>query len=98
MAAEIDTLGDEWAYEPRAYANEAGQYLPDFEIKRLPGHTWFIEVKPTERSAVAATERMEIIWDSEPGATLSVFFLVDDDWRCLTAYGAGSDARRWQSR
>ncbi len=70
-AARLDASGIAWEYEPQCFADETGQYLPDFKI--------------TDRSAVAYTEvkgalrpdevagvqrRMEIIWSSEPAAML----------------------------
>ena len=77
VAGELDAGGDAWVYEPRAYANEGGQYLPDFEItdRALP---MFIEVRPTYESGLPARERMAIIWDSEPSAVLVV--MTADGW------------------
>lgn len=68
-AAELDAKGKSWTYEPRAFANQRGQYLPDFEViwgDRL----MFIEVKPTVELAQLVLERMEIILESLPGASL----------------------------
>lgn len=41
-AEQFDAWGDPWEYEPRCYASDAGQYLPDFVID---GEV-FVEVKP----------------------------------------------------
>jgi hypothetical protein len=60
-----------WDYEPRAYADETGQYLPDFYV--APYFFW--EVRPPSISvqeAVAALKRMHIIRSSEPHAILFV--------------------------
>lgn len=47
----LDSMQIEWEYEPRAFANERGQYLPDFKVQVLDcGRGEFvngyIEVKP----------------------------------------------------
>lgn len=73
-AAFLDSDEDagRWEYEPRAYANERGQYLPDFLIHGDSGAHYFVEVKPTVERALGVLERMEIILDSEPEAVLFV--------------------------
>ena len=93
FAALWDHLGWVWEYEPRAYASPAGQYLPDFLIvdDRCAGGCrhgpTFIEVKGTVAlDAVAGIQkRMEIILESEPGATL--ILVVEDGsafyWRTV---------------
>lgn len=74
VAASLDAEGLPWEYEPRAFANEHGQYLPDFLL--LPHNARaeriYLEVKPTIESALAVMERMQIIWDSEPDAVLAI--------------------------
>ena len=73
FAAELDDEGQEWVYEPRAFANQSGQYLPDFEVGRGSGTApTFIEVRPTIEGAYRAMFQMPIIWDSEPQAVLIV--------------------------
>lgn len=46
----LDAQGLEWTYEPRCFASDDGQYLPDFQIDgvRVLGsvHPIFVEVKP----------------------------------------------------
>jgi hypothetical protein len=70
VAAELDrTLPGRWEYEPRAFADESGQYLPDFVVDG----SMYVEVKPTIELALRATERMQIIWSSEPEAILVIF-------------------------
>lgn len=75
-AASLDEDGWEWSYEPRAYANEHGQYLPDFEIQPEADDpepiVAYAEVRPTLAGVYRAMEQMPIIWSSEPDATLMV--------------------------
>ena len=93
-AASLDAEGECWSYEPRAYADDRGQYLPDFEV--VYGATrLFIEVRPTVTKALEAMGRMEIIWSSEPTAFLMIdvpgkltFFRApsSDGWECHDRY------------
>lgn len=70
-AAYLDRLGLPWEYEPRCFANERGQYLPDFYV--LTGRSEvYLEVKGLLGDPVAALRRMEIVLDSEPKATLAL--------------------------
>jgi hypothetical protein len=77
LAGWFDRNAIPWAYEPGCFANETGQYLPDF---RLDGFAVgggnkrpiYVEVKPTLELADAAKRRMEIIWSSEPNADLLI--------------------------
>ena len=71
FAASLDERRIEWQYEPRAFANRAGQYLPDFQTTSAGGPV-FIEVRPTVAKARLGMDQMPIIWDSEPTATLLV--------------------------
>lgn len=68
MAAELDSYGNPWRYEPCAYASERGQYLPDFVVD-MPTKS-FIEVRATQERAAEAMPQMEIILESEPAAWL----------------------------
>lgn len=81
FAAALDRGGYQWTYEPHCFADETGQYLPDFLIEastRIVGHRdgpTYIEVKPPSIGAAdleAALSRMEIIWSSEPAAQLTL--------------------------
>lgn len=85
FAAWLDKHGLVWEYEPRAFAGEAGQYLPDFQLSgvrcswlRDPA-TVYVETKPKKWSdwddvSIEAHEnlmrRMGVIWESEPEAVL----------------------------
>lgn len=78
-AASIDGLPAAWAYEPQCFANQAGQYLPDFVLRWTLNDPWdveYVEIKPTRQAAETAVERMRIILDSEPEAILSVRYPV----------------------
>ena len=75
FAADLDATGGvEWIYEPRAYANAHGQYLPDFQVLTYDGTPMtqglFFEVRPTLERAYLAMTQMPVIWDSEPDADL----------------------------
>lgn len=69
MAATFDRTGIDWQYEPQCFADETGQYLPDF----LLGGETYVEIKPlvaTSAEIATAKKRMEIIFSSEPDAVL----------------------------
>jgi len=77
FAAELDEEGRRWSYEPRAFANQSGQYLPDFQVHpddegEADPYPTFIEVRPTVDGAYRAMSQMPIIWDSEPKACLII--------------------------
>jgi hypothetical protein len=90
-AARLDRrAGESWEYESRCFANERGQYLPDFRSVRTSGRyagdVTYIEVKPLNllpttlgpREAAEKIDpllqRMAIIWSSEPTAGLALVF------------------------
>jgi hypothetical protein len=90
-AAGLDRQGVRWAYEPRAYANGQGQYLPDFELLNPPGGVpVFIEVRPTLERAYQALAQMQIVLDSVPDA----FLMVDIPGEC--AWFSCPGARLWR--
>lgn len=76
-AASLDAHEVPWLYEPRCYANQRDQYLPDFELwgasPQIP--TVYLEMKGlvdrSEQSVRAFLDRMEVIWSSEPEARLT---------------------------
>lgn len=71
-AAHLDAAGITWEYEPRCFADETRQYLPDFLILDLRYPT-YVEVKgahPPKEEVEAIKKRMEVIWASEPDAFL----------------------------
>ena len=70
-AACLDKLGVSWEYEPRAFASENGQYLPDFFAAGS-----YIEVKGARFTWAEIGDilaRMEIIFASDPDADLWLF-------------------------
>ena len=73
-AAHFDAVGTPWEYEPLAFANEDGQYLPDFRVHGYPSlfSCEYYEIKPplSVREIPLWQMRMEIIWSSEPDAGL----------------------------
>ena len=75
FAQHLDAGSDcgEWQYEPRCYADETGQYLPDFAI----GSTIFYEVKPPSADFSEALKRMHIIRSTHPRAALCVVTQYD---------------------
>lgn len=84
FAQWLDLWGYEWKYEPSAFANETGQYLPDFWVARIPflrgdstvvDRECFIEVKPKIPADLnALTRRMSITRGSHPHACLLVVY------------------------
>ena len=61
-----------WEYEPVCFADETGQYLPDFRVWWGSEDYSYVEIKPTMAQVKPAAERMEIIFASEPDASLNV--------------------------
>lgn len=81
-AAWLDTLGIRWTYEPRAFANVRGQYLPDFQLHGVEilgsEREVFVEIKPTPASITRdVRSKAQIIWASEPDA-----FVVFESPQC----------------
>ncbi len=79
----LDESGSRWHYEPRCYAGPTGQYLPDFQRihESADGslHDIFTEVKAGVPAGLDALKaRMEIIWLSEPDATLEIVVVGRD--------------------
>ena len=70
-AAQLDAADLEWEYEPRCFADESGQYLPDFRVVNR-GCVVYVEVKGVlgTEDVEAVRRRMEIIWASEPASML----------------------------
>jgi hypothetical protein len=74
-----------WEYEPCAYANERGQYLPDFRLWEND-QLVFLEVKGWLGDPQPIMRNMEIVLDSEPTALLMLMVghpmdvPADADW------------------
>lgn len=84
-AEQWDAEGVEWKYEPRCFASERGQYLPDF---LLPGPWVYVEVKPVSflggiggypRYAAACARWLRIMKASDEDARLWLATSADDD-------------------
>ncbi len=74
-AAWLDQWGFNWEYEPRAFASDAGQYLPDFRLRDVPearadGQAGSLDIYVEVKSAGAQVDmdalgrRMQIIESS----------------------------------
>lgn len=86
-AAWLDKHGFDWEYEPKCFATDEGQYLPDFRITvHFAGQdrTAYIEVKPTWARSREANIRgcAEIIWASDPEA-LFINEIAESEWSML---------------
>ena len=77
FAAWLDQRGAKWSYEPRAFASEVGQYLPDFRVENVLNvrsgvrSHGYVEIKPKDpspeqRERIAA--QFSVIKASEPDA------------------------------
>lgn len=87
-------LGDRsgWAYEPRAYADEHGQYLPDFQLLGDDDDPpAFVEVKPTREAALGDIDRVRPIFASEPEAWIDITWpsLTRDGWDAISVHVGG---------
>jgi len=73
-AQSLDGEGTAWQYEPECFADEHGQYLPDFRADLGgPGDgRWWVEVKPQGADLDAALDKMHRILATEPEALLAV--------------------------
>lgn len=106
VAAFLDALDASWTYEPICFADESGQYLPDFSFATNEGTRVYAEVKPAALLDLEAVQnQMEIIWSSERECFLTII-TVDNDgtpelawigdpvtrgWRTLTDYMSRTD-------
>jgi hypothetical protein len=94
-----------WDYEPVCFADENGQYLPDFAYRMLDTRSgkWtqvYVEVKPRvddDDYWKTVTDRMAIIWASEPEAVLQ---LCEFDgelrvWQGVCYVTAGGAGHAW---
>lgn len=77
-AAHCDAFRDAWTYEPQCFADEHGQYLPDFLVSGE-----YVEIKNPHADIDAALNRMHAIRASEPQAPLTVVtgtWMSDNRW------------------
>lgn len=82
FAAQLDRAGvDNWQYEPMCFADESGQYLPDFHIPMFGEPNIYIEVKPTRQLAHQwLNSQMSVIWSTEPRAHLVAAWFDEDNY------------------
>lgn len=71
FAQYLDSVGLAWDYEPECFADETGQYLPDFLIGS-GDLTCYIEVKHSNADHTEAMKVMHRILSSRPTAALGV--------------------------
>lgn len=92
FAQVLDKAQFEWEYEPECYADQTGQYLPDFKVSATPGQgvlptPWFVEVKPFDVDLIVdGFDRMHIIRASHGDkAILTVCSLVPrfNEWKMM---------------
>lgn len=65
-AAWLDRQGRQWEYEPECFADEHGQWLPDFRVAKLNeyyGVPHLIEVKPGEMLRPKKGEQLNDVLD-----------------------------------
>jgi hypothetical protein len=100
-AAAFDAHELPWEYEPRAFADQTGQYLPDFHLST---RDLWIEVKPAYLAEEILTadnfdhpllRRMEIIWSSVPTDRLA---LVCGQPEEAEAFRTDSDHQWWWAK
>lgn len=85
-ASWFDSMGIAWEYEPDCFADETGQYLPDFRLTGLVVlgelRPVYVEVKPpgevTRRTVGGMFRQMERIWSSAGTAGLLIFSADDE--------------------
>lgn len=77
-AAWLDLIGRPWRYEPVCFADEHGEYLPDFHWPLANGRSRYWEVKGWAPDAGKVQRRMQIILVSEPDAVLVLDILSGD--------------------
>lgn len=77
VAAFLDSIpGASWRYEPVAYADASGDYLPDFEIRQVFEWPLIVDVKGPQLTAEETRDtrrRMMRVWSSEPRAGLAIW-------------------------
>lgn len=91
FAASLEQLWRQWDYEPECFADNNGQYLPDFMVQ-CSNERVYIEVKPTAELATAALHGpMSIIHSSDPHAVLWAVWPEK-----LDAGAYGNNAYEWR--
>lgn len=94
FAFYLDSIGEEWLYEPRVYVGDGRGYLPDFEIVSADRPT-FIELKPTMAEVPDAQVKMAVIWQTHPDALLIV---ASEERRAFSWCYLGGEWAEWNIR
>lgn len=68
-----------WEYEPMCFADEHGQYLPDFRLQWTHHTHTYVEIKPRWEDVHDAAAAMTPILATEPGAMLDIY-IPTGDW------------------
>lgn len=93
FAAHLDQCGFPWAYEPVCFADERGQYLPDFEVTMMAGWRLFIEVKGQRLDQGQYDDllgKARIIFQSVPASIVAIAHPEGpNDW-WLKVFGFGT--------
>lgn len=98
-----------WEYEPCCFANEHGQWLPDFVIRDIGpnGMNMYIEVKPLNWLCGDRKDdldhlmlRMSAVWAAEPRAVAAIDFaewpVASDNMQPrISRSGRGTERGRW---
>lgn len=92
-AAALDRAGLEWQYEPSAFADASGQYLPDFLVVLADGRELYIEVKGVEEEIQPLLDKMQPILGSAPDAMLGVALQASAPYLALVMPGWRGIAR-----
>jgi len=99
FASWLDGCGRNWQYEPQCFADETGQYLPDFLIKaEVNVARTYVEIKPTtfsEADAKALRQRMEIIWSSDPDCALNIVWWDANRHQSFAAWHSFQKGAGW---
>jgi hypothetical protein len=98
FARWLDLGGRPWRYEPQCFADERGQYLPDFEQCLSDDVRLYIEVKPAnfpDDQIEPLLKQMTIIWSSQPDACLQLILWSYGDRRPQKRIVADSPRHKW---
>ena len=103
FAAWLDKFDMTWKYEPRAFASENGQYLPDFELPEIdfigtPPAQVFVEIKPAQPDPDVLSLQRSIIKESLPDAQLVVVWPDRDRYRTMLIGDGFWDVMIWTVR
>ena len=76
VAGFLDRERLSWQYEPAVFADERGDYVPDFQVSGLTRAPLYVDVKGPPLTAAdleAMFDRMTVIWATDPTAALAVW-------------------------